>query len=576
MLRVLYVVVRSVIDVGRMFYGYANTDVFYSLPAAQNPVIVLLFWLVYTTVFYTAASALLIRFGNNLLRWIKVTTAKILNFDVDIIFGINSDSIVFGRNIAYKKRHMLIYVDSIVNEDYETSIQNLGGIIYSSSEALKASRALLHEINIKPRNKKLRLYAMSDDYDKNIQYASMMSESLQKANIPPEQTELVLLGTDEMKGMIFQADKNHYGYGDVISFDEYEMSARLLTYEYPICNAINFCEDGRASEPVDVIIGGFGRIGHEVLRKIIANGLFEGSFEGNRLNITIFDPKHGDREGFIKSQYPKMFVAPNVVIDFISQDIRSGKSFKFLKEHASRLKYIVICLEDRDTARNIAVRMVDRLQAMECPMNVYTCDSKSVRCYSHNIKECRTIWLYDSELLYSGEIDRYAIELNHRYMELYRNGSGNVSAAEDWRNCDYFGRMSSRASVDYLIPLLKRVMTNPAGLTHEQRENLSRSEHLRWCAFHYTFGYDVMEMPEFLQRVKAWKKETDEKGKSSIKLTKDTDKKTHVCLVEWDVLDEISRAENAITNGKRNYKENDRDNVDMVIELMGGNRYGSI
>ncbi len=42
----------------------------------------------------------------------------------------------------------------------------------------------------------------------------------------------------------------------------------------------------------------------------------------------------------------------------------------------------------------------------------------------------------------------------------------------------------------------------------------------------------------------------------------------HVCLVSWEELDEISRIENALTHGTRDYKNSDRMNVDMVTELV--------
>ena len=257
----------------------------------------------------------------------------------------------------------------------------------------------------------------------------------------------------------------------------------------------------------------------------------------------------------------------NYDISFEPHGGRGNKIFKFLQDNAARLNYIVICLDDRDTARDIAVHMVDRLQTMGYSKNVYTCDSKSVRCYSQYAKECETHWIYDSELLYSGELDKYAMELNHRYC-------GGKDANEDWKNCDYFGRMSSRASVDYLMPLIRRMKTkmNAGTLTHEQRENLAKSEHLRWCAFHYTFGFDVMEREEFIARIKARQDELREHGQSKIKITKDSKKMLHVCLVDWDELDEISRIENSITNGNRNYKDSDRMNVDMVTELMKNQR----
>ena len=564
-LSVLYIVLRSVIDVGTMFYGRANTEVFYSLPVAKNQIIVFLFWLMYVTIFYTAASALLIRFGKDLLRSIRIVASRWFNFDVDIVYGINQDSIMFGRNIAKNDKHILIYIDNMTGEDYEASIRELGGIIYSDSEALKASSSFLQEINMKPHNKKLRLYAMSYDYDKNIQYAIRMLESLEKADILPEQTELMLLGTDELKGMMFQADGEQYGYGNVISFDEYEMSARILIYEYPLCRFINFDENGRATENMEVLIVGMGQMGHEVLRKLIANGQFEGS----KFHATIYDPRYEQRTGFIKSQYPTMFTKYN--IDFEPQEGRGNQIFQFISDNAHKLKYIVICLNDREKSRDIAIRMVDRLKTLGHPMNIYTCDPKSVRCYSYDTRECRTHWIYESDILCSGELDKYAMELNHSYMERYRGGSGHVSVSEDWKNCNYFGRMSSRASVDYLIPyahIISKVITNPDKLTHTQREILSRNEHLRWCAFHYTFGFDSMKISEFVQRVKDQQKEINEHGESSISPTKDMQKRLHVCLAEWDKLDEISNAENAITNGSRDYKNYDRDNVDMIMELI--------
>lgn len=552
---IAYVVIRAAIDVGTMFYGHGNTEAFYSLPEAKNPAAVFGFWAFHMIAFFTASGALLIRFGDDFLRWFRRTKTKIS--DVDLIFGINADSLAFGRNIVGTKGSMLVYVDN-VSEKYKASIHNLGGLIYSDTEALKATQSFLKDIRIKKNKTRLRLYALSGEYDKNMQYAGMMLENLKALQIQPEQTELVLLGTDEWKGMFFQAAENQYGYGSVISFDESEMNARLLIYEYPPCNTMNFDKNGRATEDMDVLIVGFGRTGHEVLRKIIANSQFEGS----NFHATIYDPKINDRTGFFSSQYPMMFV--NYDIDFEPQDGRGNKMFTFLREHAPTLKYIVICLEDREISREIAIRMVDRLKTMGYSQNVYTCDSKSVRCYSRYVKECQTHWIYDSELLYSRELDRYAMELNHRYAE-------GASVDADWKTCDYFGRMSSRACVDYLIPLIHRIktVTNSETLTPEQKENLARNEHLRWCAFHYTFGYDVMEREEFIQRVKERQDEIRKFGNSKIKTTKNEKELKHVCLVNWDELDEISKIENSLTHGNKDYKENDRKNVDMVMALMG-------
>ena len=550
-----YVIMRSVVDVGLMFYGRSNSDVFYNLPIAKNPIAVLLFRLILLIAFYTAATALLMRFGNDLLRWIRIATSKISN--VDLIFGINPDSIVFGRNIADTKGNMLVYADTAVEDKYDASIRSLGGIAYSDKEAVKADVQFLKTLRIKPSKTKLRLYALSYDYDKNLQYAQMMSESLKNAGILPDQTKLLLLGTDEWKGMMFQSSEAQYGYGSVNSFDEHELSARLLILKYPLCNFIKFDKNCRAAEDMHVLIIGFGHTGLEVLRKIIANGQFEGS----NFHATIFDPNFEHRTGFAMSQYPNMFA--NYDIEFEPQGGRGNKIFSFLKENASKLKYIVVCLKDRALARDIAIHIADRLQTLGYSQNVYTCDAKSIRCYSQNNSENKTHWIYASGMLYSGELDKYAMALNHRY-------TGGKDINEDWKQCDYFSRMSSRASVDYLMPLIRRLNTemNNNPFTDEQRENIAHSEHLRWNAFHYSFGFDTMEKEDFINRVNAYQSEVEEYGKSKIKVTKDQKAMKHVCLVDWDELDKISSLENSITHGNKDYKESDRVNVNMVMELM--------
>ncbi len=104
--RVPYVIVSSVIDVGMMFYGRCNTDLFYKMPFSANPAAVLVFWLIHLVAFYTTATALLIRFGNDILRWIRIMTTKIS--DVDIVFGVNSDSLALGRNLADVRGYMLV------------------------------------------------------------------------------------------------------------------------------------------------------------------------------------------------------------------------------------------------------------------------------------------------------------------------------------------------------------------------------------------------------------------------------------------------------------------------------------
>lgn len=72
-----------------------------------------------------------------------------------------------------------------------------------------------------------------------------------------------------------------------------------------------------------------------------------------------------------------------------------------------------------------------------------------------------------------------------------------------------------------------------------------------------------MEKDEFTKRVEDYRS-----GQSKDKPTKDEEGKKHACLVEWDEFDEISRIENSIMNTSENYKDYDRENVDVVMKLI--------
>ena len=99
-------------------------------------------------------------------------------------------------------------------------------------------------------------------------------------------------------------------------------------------------------------------------------------------------------------------------------------------------------------------------------------------------------------------------------------------------------------------------------------ENLAKSEHLRWCAFHYSMGFSPMTKEEFNKRAERYKQEISQNVEKPIRINKDMDKKIHACLIEWDELDMLSEAENKVTGGDTDYKKNDYDNVLALLSLM--------
>ena len=96
----------------------------------------------------------------------------------------------------------------------------------------------------------------------------------------------------------------------------------------------------------------------------------------------------------------------------------------------------------------------------------------------------------------------------------------------------------------------------------ELMENLARTEHLRWCAFHAVMGYRRMDRETWDRQAEAWRKG------QAVSLGKDRKLRLHCCMIPWEELEELSARENAVTGRQVDYQEMDRENVRAVKEVL--------
>jgi hypothetical protein len=166
-------------------------------------------------------------------------------------------------------------------------------------------------------------------------------------------------------------------------------------------------------------------------------------------------------------------------------------------------------------------------------------------------------------------MDAMAKILNHQY-----HLDEGRTVDEDWATCDYFSRMSCRASADYMDAFLQasgtnreEVRSNGWAPSPEVLEMLGQAEHLRWCAFHYGMGYRAMSEEEFAERAALYREQTA-KGETPIRIGKDTEHRLHACLVGWDELPALSDREAEVTGVRKDYRKMDIDNVLMIPDLL--------
>lgn len=550
-------IIFTVMDTCKMFGGSSNWEQIQSAYAGHAGWEIL-FWIIHLLALTASAGAVISSLGATLLKKIRLRLLR--RNDISLIFGLNEDTLEFGQTLSKKTKTAILYVDTEAHYKQTSAVDRMDALFRSDADAIGGSIRFLRSIGLRPGKRKLHIYALSKSMADNQEYARNILVSLENRKIRSEQLALTIFGTDSRTDHVLQAGADRYGYGSIISINEQEMIARLLIRNYPPCETISFDHNGKAVSDFHAIVVGCGQIGQAVLRQLVMNS----QFHGCQSRIAVFAPDYNAQIGFLAHDCREML--DHYQISLFPFDGRSRQFYDYLAEHIDSVNYAVVCTENEDIDQETS----DQLQAFfvkkHRPISVLTCSSRGIfqRTCENRIIANR---IYTPEILYSDEIDRMAMVLNHSYI-----GQGDMY--ENWKSCAYFDRMSSRASADFCSTFM-----HCAGVTREQvldawdprgelLENLSITEHLRWNAFHYCMGFRKMTEEEFQARAAAYRQAKAADPNTRYRVTKDMDNRIHACLIPWDDLDAYSQKENAVTGGDRDYKEYDRQNVRNLSNIL--------
>lgn len=521
------------------------------------------FWLFHFLALYATASAALTTIGAKLLLRLRLLLAT--HGDMTIIYGIHADSVSFGECLAAQRNgHIpIIFADSCAESDFEGRIAAMGGVSLGGQSGDCPSARLLRSLGMRPGKRRLTVYAMKKDSIQNFRYAKKLLNALEERCIQARQTSLIFKGEEEMDASGLLASEEKYGYGSVTLFDDPKLAARLLIQKFPPWETISFDEEGRAREDFDALVVGFGQVGQAVIKSLVMNGQFVGS----HFSLTVFASDCQIVSGSFSSFTPAL--AKKYDITLRSANARSEELYDFLREHKERLKYVVVCIGNQKLNREISRELAQYLDRIGSRAGVYQCSAQGVRFQGKEGAPAVDAPIYSPEILATGRMDRMAMVLNHHYC-----GGNGLSPQENWERCDYFSRISSRAAADFIPAMLRAAGRTPERVGEDWKlsevmlENLSRTEHMRWCAFHYAMGFDTMDPETFAARCVQYRREAEEKGKSTINVSKDMRNRLHACLIPWEDLDQLSKEVNEVTGSRVDYKDLDRRNVLALPEVL--------
>ena len=434
--------------------------------------------------------------------------------------------------------------------------------VLTGTMAARSDKNTLRKLRVRSR-KKIEVFALDDDANENMFYATGLMKALEEMEVDPQKTSITLPGTEEILTPMLQVSQDRYGFGFVNVFDSTELAARAMIRLCPPWDFLSFDEHGRAKDDFDCIVVGFGKCGQAALRYLVMNGQFPGS----TFHAAVFSTDFDRQSGYLFADCPEL---PSVYdIEFFRNDARSREFYRYLNSRLGSLKYISVCAGNDEMNAEISDQLMLYLKRARAEhICVIQCTKEGVR-YQEAVgspilgKKVRSL-----EMLSPETVDRDAILINSAY------DSSDRTDWEKWVACDSFGKMSSRASAEFIPALVKA-----SGCTQEQilegkwepdealKAVLGEAEHLRWCAFHYAMGYRRMSEAEFSRNLENYIR-CREKGLPLPKITKNAELRKHACLIPYDRLDELSERENTVTGKNTDYKQLDINNVMMIPQIL--------
>ena len=535
------IVIKTLLMVCRMFSGGNDFDVIKEAPLFRYDLVVTLFWVGHFMAFYMTASAAVKLLGERMLKTLR--TRMLRTGEVCLVYEATPDTV---RLVGTRKRKRPIVLVSEQSDMVAGALaDSLGGVAFDGGRTACADKKFLKTIGVKGSRRRLDIFCIGDDPTRNVRYAEALLPALEEREVDPGVTSLFLLGVPEERASRLLAADGRYGYGELIACSRYDLIVRLIVEKRPPWSFIRCDGSGRGLNDLRVVVVGFGQVGQAVLRQMV----MDGQMEGSALHVEVFDRRMDEERGYFDVCYPQMLKDFDIVLHAASAN--STLFYERLDQAAPGV--IVLCTGDQE--RNMEIGQIIYRKYGESGKRpcIIQCTSDSVLVDEQE---------YHLTQIDVHRLDRAAMALNHVHC-------AGDSPEADWKRCDPFSRASCRAAAGFIPAHLCA-----AGITGEEAlagrwppapevlENLARTEHRRWCAFHLAMGYAPMDEAELQERCERYR--LGEIGS----IVNNTAGGTNACLIPWEKLDELSRRVSEATGRPVDFKAMDRKNVLAIPDVL--------
>ena len=396
---------------------------------------------------------------------------------------------------------------------------------------------------------KNEFFFISKNADRNASLSSQIMKAAKKCGASFDDFSMYIAPNwEEIERFLISCQNDILATFNVKLVNPSKLAAYTLSKKFRPVDAMQFDSDTlRAKKDIKVAVVGFTKNSREALLKTYEQGRFEGA----KFFVDVFDISVAAKcrafcekfSGFIGDvEFKQIEVNPLELV----QKLDFGK-----------YDLVVVDLDDEkatfDFAKSVQERLVESFNAETtvAPFLETTHLDESSMPNVQPFGSLKSVYSVDA-------IMADAFTMGGRFVNDYYNKTKLDSMKmKNWIGMTDFERGSNISVADFNYSFVKMIgreifgkfadgnayrawlRDNPA-----KYDTLTRTEHLRWCAYLYSRGWDKLNLS----------------GEMMVE-NKDIAKKLHTCLVPFDELKPVSEMFG------EDYEKYDRDNVDIVFEI---------
>lgn len=252
-----------------------------------------------------------------------------------IFSSVSERSLAVCKSIREQHRKALIVFALDGETDYDESllsrIEELGGIVVKQS-----AKDVKHSLRFKRH-----YYLLDKDAQNNIEQGLAINDKYKDKKTAYEKIDLLIYSAGEMPNIIFYNTQHNV---TIRLFREEEIIADDLIFNYPLY-------DGVVDGKLNVLLVGCGKIGYEILKKVIWSG-YLGKNVDTRINV--IDKNAKATESRLKKECPALFGAGKLNLGFYDADINDDSFTQKLGEIGTPT-YIVVALGDEKVNTEVCI-----------------------------------------------------------------------------------------------------------------------------------------------------------------------------------------------------------------------------